>query len=441
MSNRTPNDGLRALLREANWSGSRLAWAVNQAGTENGVSLHYSRVSVAQWLAGVHPRPPVPDLVAEVLSRRLERVITPEMAGFSSAKRPGGGAGQLADDAVARLTEVSLCQRGYAGGDSVYSLAALPAVPWDEASMAAPLPHSAPRRAGRIGSAEVEAAATMARLFADVDAASGAGRVRVALSSYLATTVAPWLNASTGARVRPALFSIAARLTYLCGFTCFDDELHGAAQHYYRTGLRLAVEAGDPTSYVITLRAMSVQAHHLGHHSHALQLAEAAAAGRGRVSPLTAAFLSGQLAVALAGTGHRHAALGSLGKAERQLAAAESSETIGAYHYGSLAHQRAAVLDCLGDRAGAIAALHESIRHRPPHERRSRVITLAYLAELQLSEGHLDQASSTLHRFLDDYPGIDSGRARTALANLRVRLRSYARNTTAVALLRRSSAV
>lgn len=51
---------------------------------------------------------------------------------------------------------------------------------------------------------------------------------------------------------------------------CFDDEQHGLAQRYYRTALSLAVQAGDPVAYAITLRAMSVQARSLGHHQHAV---------------------------------------------------------------------------------------------------------------------------------------------------------------------------
>jgi hypothetical protein len=442
MAVRTPNDRLRALLCEAAWSGGRLARAVNDVGTENKVPLHYGRVSVAQWLSGVRPRHPAPELVAEALSRRLNRSITPAMAGFGTSDPLGCRTGEREDDVVAQLTEADRPEHGRRDvlRDCVYSVAALSVPGWAEAIAGPAIRHPAtePVRAGR---AEVEAAITMARLFSDADAASGGGQVRPALSAYLATTVAPWLKASTGARVRPALFSVAARLTYLYAFTCFDDELHGTAQRYYRIGLRLAAEAGDPTMYAITLRAMSVQAHQLGHHRHALNLAEAAAATGGRAAPLTAAFLSGQLAVAFAGTGDRRAALASLRTAERHLEAADSPAAIGAYHHGSLAHQRAAALAGMGDRAGALAALRDSIRHRPPSERRSRTITLARLAELQLRHGHLEQAADTWHHFLDDYPAIDCGRARTALTNLRTCLRPHAGHIAAEALLHRASAL
>ena len=65
------NRALRALLAEAGWTGQDLVRAVNAAGREIGVELRYQRTSAAQWLGGVRPRPPAPDLIVEVLGRRL----------------------------------------------------------------------------------------------------------------------------------------------------------------------------------------------------------------------------------------------------------------------------------------------------------------------------------------------------------------------------------
>ncbi|NBE56085.1 hypothetical protein GUY60_32550, partial [Streptomyces sp. YC537] len=80
---RRPNARLRALLAEAGWSNEQCARAVNAAGAEIGLVLRYDRTSVAHWLTGTQPRPPVPQLLAETLSRRLGRVATPAGAGFT----------------------------------------------------------------------------------------------------------------------------------------------------------------------------------------------------------------------------------------------------------------------------------------------------------------------------------------------------------------------
>lgn len=114
-------------------------------------------------------------------------------------------------------------------------------------------------------------------MFRDADMAYGSGRVRPALTAYLTTTVVPWLSADAPPAVRHRLLGSAARLAYTAGFLCFDGNEQGLAQAYYRAALRLGLEAGEPRCHAPVLRAMSVQAHHLGHRKQALELAEAAA--------------------------------------------------------------------------------------------------------------------------------------------------------------------
>jgi tetratricopeptide (TPR) repeat protein len=233
----------------------------------------------------------------------------------------------------------------------------------------------------------------------------------------------------------------AARLTYLCGFTHYDDELHGTAQHYYLTTLRLAAEAGDATGYAVTLRALSGQARILGHHRQAVQLAEAGVrAVPGNAGSQTSAFLFGQLAVAHAANGSRRDAVRHLITAEQHLdRARDAPGPIGGCHPASLAHQQAAVRAKLGDRTGAIQALTVSIQHRPPEERRSRALTLARLAELQLDHGELEAACATWQRFLLDYPYLRSRRLDRAFRSMRARLRPHSTNSAVVALHRKAA--
>lgn len=243
----------------------------------------------------------------------------------------------------------------------------------------------------------------MLGLFSAADAACGGSLLRHAVADYLGATIGPWLRASAPGEIRGQLFSTAARLAYLCGFMC------------------------------LTMSCIA----------QALDLAEAAvSSASGRTRPLTSAFLYGQLAVATAATGDRRSAISCLSTAEQFLGRASDTRlTVGVYHAASLAHQQSAVRSVLGDLPGAIAALRESVHCRPPTERRSRAITLARLAELQLNLGHLDEAVLTCHSFLDDYPAIRSARARTALLALGARLRPYAGNKAAAALLRRVSLI
>ncbi|MFD0884252.1 hypothetical protein ACFQ08_06770, partial [Streptosporangium algeriense] len=279
--------------------------------------------------------------------------------------------------------------------------------------------------------------------------AHGGGHVRGALSVYLARDLIPKLRAGCRPALRRRLLTSATELTYLCAFMCFDDEAHPEAQRYYLTALQMATENSDPASYAITLRGMSVQAHALGHHSQALQLAELGVAIAHHALPATRrAFLQGQLAVAQAAHADRTEALTTLAAAERRIEQTSSATSspvslrapvMGAYHRAAFAYQQANVRSLLGDTTGAITALKTSTQHRPADERRSRAIVLAHLAELQLASGLRDQAIITWHRFLDDLPLLVCGRATTALKTMRALLRPHARNPAAAALLHRAA--
>lgn len=400
MAVRKPNERLRALLTQSSCSGAALAREINGVAAESGDRTSYSRVSVGQWLAGATPRRPVPHYVVEVLSRRLGRPVTLAEAGFTETDAP-----------------------------VVYSIADLAVPAWPDAGVL--IIRRLERRGGQIrfGQAEVDAARTALRVFSDAEHALGAGHVRQSLTHYLETGVEPLLRGTcTSTKTREKLLSIASQLYYLCGFTCFDDEMHGGALRYYRDSLRLAAEARNAGMYAITLRAMSVQAHVLGHRNHAVRLAEVSSETLVDKASPSQAFVVGQLAVARAAAGDRRAAVTDLSRAERHFERVADSQVIGAHHTASLAHQRAAVCAGLRDLDGATRALLESIRHRPSTELRSRAITLATLAELQLGSGELDLAVDTWRRFLDTRPLINSGRVTKAVADMRSMLRPHRRN-------------
>ncbi|BAJ25906.1 hypothetical protein KSE_76200t [Kitasatospora setae KM-6054] len=103
------NQRLRALLREASWSGAEFALALNEAGARAGLALYYQRGSVSQWLAGTMPRPQVAGLVCAVLSLRLGRLVTLAQAGLAAPDGPAppGGREEYARAAVAELAALT----------------------------------------------------------------------------------------------------------------------------------------------------------------------------------------------------------------------------------------------------------------------------------------------------------------------------------------------
>lgn len=444
---RVPNTLLRDLLAEAGWTGDALARAVNAVGAEAGMSLRYGRSAVTHWLTGMCPRQPVPDFVAEAFSRKLHR---PVAVGQTGLARPG--AARLPERRQVGLWEMDVVSRlvaprevGAGGAMPVesrgYLLADLSVPGWTELTGTRQGWSWVAESTDKAERWHVQSAAGMVGLFSDLDFAFGGGHARLELARYLAVTVAPWLRATATPAVRRDLLRAASQLTYLCGFMYFDDELHGAAQHYYLTNLRLTAETGDPIGYAVTLRALSGQARLLGHHREAVHLAEAAVdAAADTAGPQTAAFLFGQLAVAHASDGNGREAVRHLLTAERFLdRARDAPEPIGGCHAASLAHQQAAVRAKLGDRPGAIQALTLSVRNRPASERRSRAITLARLAELQLDNGDLEAACGTWLRFLQDYPHLRSRRVNRALHSMRTRLRPHKDNSAVIALRRKEA--
>lgn len=439
-SPRTPNQALRLLLAEARWTAAHLARQVNALGTAQGTPRHYDRTTVAHWLAGSRPRPPVPGLVAEALSRHLGRPVRAEDTGLLGPGQwhhgletpPGEGSAVERLDRILRDTS----RRSVALVGS-YSLAAL-AVPQGPPFAANPLT-SAANPASRVDMTQVSSARELLVLFSRADASFGAGPVREPLRQFLSTTLLPWLRCDMKPAVRRELFTVAAQLTYLCAFLHFDMNRQAAAQRFYLTSIELAREAGDPVGHALALRGLSVQAHALGHFTEAQRLAEAAVrTGARHVPPHQQAFFLGQLAVTEAGLDDTRATR-LLATAERCLERSSSGASpVGAFHHGSLALQHAAVARRMSDNRGATRALDLSLRCRPSDERRSGALGLAELAEVQLAAGHLEQACRTWHDFLDVHPHIHSARADDRLRALTAGLRPNAAHPAAAALLART---
>jgi len=439
-SRKVQNDHLQALIKEAAWNGQNLAEAVNAVGREANLPLSYSRSSVGQWIAGMTPRRPVPHIVTEALSRRLSHPITLAEAGFDETPAE---AEQRMEGPLRRLIRLAVATGPGNMGSSpyrIYSLTGFPALAPTVAGEIQRVPASDPlKRSMRVGRKDVESAGVMLRLFTEADAAAGAGHVRPGLGFYLANTIAPSLYVSSP-QIRAELLPVAARLAHLCGLMCYDDELHGFAQQYYRVALRLSAAAGVIGSQSLVLCAMSAQAVSLGHHDHALGLArDAVSVAAVALSAPELATLLGQRAVAHAAAGDLNGALADMAAAQAHLKRVNGDErTLRDTPAATLACQRGLMLALLGDAPSAIAQMEISVRHRPSADRRSRAITLSRIANLQLRHGHLEEAIATWHRFLDDYPAINSGRARTALTLLQSGIRPYQGSPAAGTLLARA---
>lgn len=431
----TPNTRLRTLLAEADWNGAQLAAALRQMAAEHGHQLACDRSMVSRWLSGTTPRPPVPALLLEALSRRLQRPVGPVEAGLSRAPSEVLDLSWVADPLrrLSALTSADLDPaRRQLLGAGVFSLAAL-AVPASgqprENALTAQSPGSSLAR-GRVGRAEVEQMQTMARVFAEASEAHGPGHVRTALAAYLGHDVTGYLQAPATEDLHCRLLSGAAQLTVLLGTMCAGSGADALAQHYHRTAAQLAAEGGDTATFAIALRTMSAHAYDLGHRTPAvLNLAQRAADTTRDAAPIIAAYAQAHLAVMQAHH-DKHAALTALAASERLYDQAHSAAPGPFTHYpvGALHYQRAQALAALGDPVGATGALTASLRLRTPAERQARTLTRARLAETLLAQGHLDAALTHWQTFLGEAPTLHSTRVTRRLQDMRRLLHPHRRH-------------
>ncbi|MFF8815537.1 tetratricopeptide repeat protein [Streptomyces pactum] len=429
MGARTPNDALARLYRETGWTLRQFVQAVNRLGTEHGTPLRYREPSAHQWLGGTVPKPPVPALITEALSRRLGRPVTLADAGFPqpvSETHPHPGINtveglidlgrQAMDESRRRLL-----------GAGLFSVA-LTIPGWQDVVGRMKAVKSDPHM--RIGRPEVAAVSAMTDRLSGLDDEFGGRYARPLAAAFLVNTVAPYLQASASDEIRKEMLSAASYLCYSTGWMAVDEGLHGLAQRYYIKSLELAGASGDHMAYCHVLRGMSVQAAHLGHGAPAVRLANAAAEASPESTPRMRAFLSGQQAHAYALAGERTNALNSIKEAERAVNQAESqSGTFGGFTSATLAYATSEVRYALGDLKGSVSSLQAHFPLRDSSDsRRSEIRFSAMLAERQLELGHLEAACHKWSKVLDDYPTIHSGRVDQQVENISALLRPYRSN-------------
>ncbi|MGW1376846.1 tetratricopeptide repeat protein [Streptomyces sp. NPDC002446] len=443
---RDRNENLRALLAEARWTQAALARTVNALAAEIDLDLNYDRTAVAHWLSGTQPAPPVPELIAEALTRRLGRSVSPSAAGFACAPSVPPGTGSTDQESPAETELAELCGME---SDPARRMSArlLPYRESDLADVGAGPRSREPRSAVPRGADEDELAVVRlaVRFYAASFNAHGGRRARSALATYLADDIAPRLRETTDEDTHRGLLVETSRLTFLLARMYQDASVHGLAQRHFHAALRLAAEARDATAWAVVLRGLSAQGLALGHRRAALHAAEAAAATARKPDGGTRAFLLSHLAAAQAACGLRQDALASLARAE---SAAETeggrAHAPGPFHTyppAALEFQSAEVLRYLGDLPAAHTALNRSLAHRPGDDHRGLALSYAQHAEILIALGHVEEACAAWSSFLDQYVHVRSGAADLAVSRLRQLLAPFRVLPAATAVLHRTSAL
>ncbi|MFE9424293.1 Tat pathway signal protein [Kitasatospora sp. NPDC006697] len=428
------NLALEAAIKELGWSQERVATHFRHVAAESGAVelLSVTRSHISQWLRGVKPSDRGADILCATLSRGLGRVITASEVGLAPA-RQARPASEWDVDSVSALADLGstsdmLSRRQVIGG-SIYSAvgAALPPARWWDSRLAT-AQKRAPVSRLVISPVEVEAVREATAFFSSRDQRLGGRAGRAALTTYLRTDVVDYVTGRfPSEQVRRDLVSAAGELVYLAGWMDFDADRQGSAQRNFQLALALAAEADDAPLAGHILRAAAHQAVDLGHPGRALQFAEASVDRRryGLAGSREKSLLGVVHARALAAAGRRQDALTALRQAEDDLGNAgtpgggDDPARVGFFGEASLAHETACTLRDLGDLQGAETAFVHSVRTRPPAFARTRAVTLGYLGDVQVRQGRVDAACATWHQALDAMAGLQSGRARSTVVQMR----------------------
>ncbi|MYW01800.1 hypothetical protein [Streptomyces sp. SID3343] len=302
---RQPNDRLAVWFARSGWSKGELARQVNshaRAMRAPHVSTDTSRVR--RWLDGEQPREPIPQILAELFTRRFGRVVGIDELGLREPDEPHGDFGvdlpwtfetvveilgeyTRGDLLLGRQEFVGPALRLAAGRDLVDPLrrwsAPLPATPMPvpiplpvQTSTAEggvrflrpiPLPASAPDRLR-----------DAVRLFRRWDMQAGGGLRRKAVIGQL-NGLTDLLRDPHPAGVRCRLLGLTAELALLAGWMSYDAGLQPGAQKYMVLALHAAKECDDAPFGANVLGVMARQMIHYEMAEDALDLVHLAQYG------------------------------------------------------------------------------------------------------------------------------------------------------------------
>jgi hypothetical protein len=322
---REPNVKLGEAMHRAGCSNTSLASRVQAVAREHGTDLKCTHVDVRRWLDGVMPRPATAQYIAAALSRKAGVRVTVSDIGMDSSDTPETLESSLdyPDEGVeAGHRLLGLTRRELAEDFAVLGAAVVPNA-WSTPILTWLLSRPEPlavRGAGRInvGDSDVRAVRATAQAFMTMDFQFGGGHARAALAQYFANDVCPLLDGRYTEQTGRQLFSAAAEVAQLLGWTAYDIGRHGLAQRYLIQALKLAQEADDRMMGGRLLSNMSHQATYLGKFDQAVQLARAAQEGaKNAASATTMSMFLAMEARAHAGNGDDRACSLAFSESER----------------------------------------------------------------------------------------------------------------------------
>lgn len=414
----------------------QVARGVRGIAAERGEHLMTNKSAISHWVRrGVQPSGQVGGYLAEVLSRRLGRLLVPEDIGLPSTENNDLGLSLGPDpvETIVRVGRADIERRDFLTS-AAYSVAAaaLPLGVADEYLSRA----QAVRTGATAGAADVEAVQSMTRMFTAIDERHGGQHGRTAVVQYLTTDVAALCRARFATEEQHrAMLSAAASLAHLAGWKAYDGGELGLAQRYYLQAYALTQEADNEAHQAFVLRILAHHGMDAKRPEHVLGLADRALS-RARAARIDAATESRFVicrARALAVSGRKREAVA---EAIRAGDIAQSADPAGTAEWAAMwgsatatvASNTAKVLTTVGDFKAA-ESFHATAanRYSGTEHRRIRALSLAAAGRMQSAQGHVEQACGTWSTALDLLEGVRSQRALEAVKKMRTDLARFRR--------------
>ncbi|MGW7446648.1 tetratricopeptide repeat protein [Kitasatospora sp. NPDC054795] len=428
-----PNRQLAAVLEEAGCTYEALAKAVRAVAAEAGETLHTSRSAVLSWVRGGTPTGRTAAYLAEALTRAVKRKVTTAEIGLGfpaiGEAMPPDPLATAAD--LGRL--VMFHRRDFLALAFSTATVGLP-LTYDHQAVAATLRGATGSLGRKVGAGEVSTVRQLTETFRTADEKLGGGHGLSTVSSFLADTVVPMLQATfPSEEVRRSAYGAASELATLVGWKCHDLGREGAAQRFYLLAYQLACEC-DPAGHgAWMMRALTHQALDLNQTGHCVELAEAALArARGKVDRRTEALLLVTAARAYGASGQSRTAAGALLAAEDAMLAGDDDVPSYAAASGPVAATVAShtgkTLTEMKDHRAAERHYRAALEGRVPGTyQRVRGLTIANLAKSVAAQHRHEEAVILWNQCLDLMDGVASDRNEKELRTVRSTMAVYSR--------------
>jgi hypothetical protein len=300
-------------LRLAEWSPRQLVTAINSRLSSQGRDrLRLDPTAGYSWVRrGFRPRPPIPDIVAAVLTERLGYTVTvaelwPGRPGAGGPMRTATGdldgiAG--VDDLMRELSQLGTTAATPQSPIAEASGADLAAVVLDQLNGAVVLARD---RAGHdhVLPEQVDLISSHVAALRRLDDRHGGGALSLRYVTAELRSVADLVQyASYDRDTGKQLLTIVADLAQLLGWLSFDSSRYGAAERYLLLSLGVCRALGARDRAANAIGMLSYVSAFVGHGRQAVRLAEAAAGECGRGDPVLRARLLGRDATAAAADG------------------------------------------------------------------------------------------------------------------------------------------